>query len=76
MFRIKKEVNLKELERFGYYSFGNCYMKSEVTGARYFINKNTREITRLHPYDLREIPTENEISDLKTAGYVEKVEEE
>jgi hypothetical protein len=30
----------------------------------------------LHPYSLREIPTENEMSDLITAGYVEEVEEE
>lgn len=51
-------------------------MKVGINNARYFINKNTREITRLHPYSLREIPTENEMSDLITAGYVEKVEEE
>lgn len=49
-------------------------MKVGINNARYFVNKNTREITRLHPYNLRKIPTENEISDL--AGYVEKVEEE
>lgn len=71
MLRIKKEVDLKELEKFGYFDYGESYMKVGINNARYFINKNTREITRLHPYSLREIPTENEMSDLITAGYVE-----
>ncbi|CDE11087.1 unknown [Clostridium sp. CAG:354] len=75
MLRIKKEVDLKELEKFGYFDYGESYMKVGINNERYFINKNTREITRLHPYSLREIPTENEMSDLITAGYVEKVEE-
>lgn len=65
MLRIKKEVDLKELEKFGYFDYGESYMKVGINNARYFINKNTREI-----------PTENEMSDLITAGYVEEVEEE
>ena len=41
-----------------------------------YINKETKEITRLHPYSVREIPNDEEIQDLIQAGLVEKVEEE
>ena len=72
----RRKVDLKELEKFGYFDYGESYMKVGINNARYFVNKNTREITRLHPYSLRKIPAENEILDLIQAGYVEKVEEE
>ena len=43
MLRIKKEVDLKELEKFGYFDYGESYMKVGINNERYFINKNTIE---------------------------------
>ena len=39
----------------------------------YFINKEDRTIKRVHPYSLRETPTDDEVLDLVQAGLVEKV---
>ena len=64
MLRIKQEVDLKELEYLGYLDMGNCYQRYDNWGVVIFINKETRGITRLHPYDLREIPTFDEIQEL------------
>ena len=75
MLKIKEDVDLKELEKFGFDDFGVCYKKYGELGEQYFINKGTREILRLHPYSLREKPTEDEVFDLIKAGLVEKVEE-
>ena len=40
---------------------------------QFFVNKGTREIKRIHPYSLREEPTEDEIFELIKANLVEKV---
>lgn len=72
MWKIKPSADLKELEKFGYDDFGVCYKKCGILGEQYFINKGTREITRLHPYSLRENPSEDELYDLIEAGLVEK----
>lgn len=75
MLKIKDEVDLKELEKFGYDDFGVCYKKYGILGEQFFINKGNREIKRIHPYSLREEPTLNEVADLIQAGLVEKVED-
>ena len=71
MLRIKEGIDLKELEKYGYDDFGVCYKKYGLWGEQFFINKGTREITRIHPYSLREEPTKNEIADL--ADMVERI---
>ena len=71
MLRIKEGIDLKELEKFGYDDFGVCYKKYGVLGEQYFINKETREIKRIHPYSFREEPTLDEIADL--ADMVERI---
>lgn len=76
MLKIKDNVDLKELEKFGFDDFGVCYKRYGTLGEQYFINKGTREIKRIHPYSFREEPTEDEIYDLIQAGLVEKVKEE
>jgi hypothetical protein len=76
MLKIRDDVDLKELEKFDYNDLGVCYKKYEnyaLAGIQIVINKTTRLITRLHPYSLREEPTEVEIQDLVDAGLVEKV---
>lgn len=69
--KIKDNINLSQLEKFGYDDFGVCYKKYGGLGEQYFINKATRKITRIHPYSLREKPTIDEVADLIEAGYVE-----
>ena len=76
MWKVKDDVDIEEVEKYGYDDFGVCYKKYGVLGEQYFINKGTREITRLHPYSFREKPDEDELYDLIQAGLVEKVEEE
>lgn len=75
MLKIKDNVDLKELEKFNYLDMGNCYQKYEDFGVQIFVDKQTREITRVHPYSLRNIPNKDEITDLIQAGLVEKVGE-
>ncbi len=75
MLKIKDNVNLKELEKFGFDDFGVCYKTYGGLGEQYFIDKGNRKITRLHPYSLREEPTIDEIHELIEAGLVEKVDD-
>lgn len=69
-----KEDKLEELEKFGYLDMGNCYQRYDNWGVQIFIDKQTREITRVHPYSTRTIPNDDEISNLNQANLVEKVE--
>ena len=57
MLKIRDDVDLKELEKFGFDDFGVCYKRYGTLGEHYFINKGTRTIKRIHPYSLREEPT-------------------
>ena len=75
MLKIKDDVDLKELEKFGFDDLGVCYKKYADFGVQFFVNKRTREIKRLHPYSLREEPSLSEVLDLDIDGLVEKVEE-
>ena len=72
MLKIKDNIPLEKLEEFGFDDFGVCYKKYGGLGEQYFINKGTREITRIHPFSLREEPTLAELHDLITVGLVEK----
>jgi len=69
--KIKKNIDLKILEKFGYEDMGVCYRKYGYLKEQYYINKKTREIKRLHPYSFREIPTFDEILDLVQADLVD-----
>ena len=75
MLRIKQSVDLKELEKFDYLDMGNCYQKYDYFGVQIFIDKETREITRVQPYSLRFTPSYDEISELYENELVEKVGE-
>ena len=75
MFKIKDDINLKELEQHGFEDLGVCYKKYCFGGLQYFINKGTREIKRLHPYSFREELVPGEIENLGIKDLVEKVEE-
>lgn len=73
MLKIKDNVDLKELEKFGFLDYGVSYKRYGTVGGQYFINKEDRTIKRVHPYSLRETPTDDEVFDLIQAGLVEKV---
>jgi len=73
MLKIKDNVGLKELEKFRFRDIGVYYKRPFLFGGEIYINKETRKITRMHPYSLREEPNEDEIRDLIKANLVEKV---
>lgn len=72
MLRIKDGIDLAELEKYGYREMGNCYEKHIKFGGMLFVDKMTRKITRVHPYDTREAPTEWDIDDIKKARLIEE----
>ena len=74
--RIKDNVDLKELEKFGYLDMGNCYQRYDNWGVQIFIDKRTRTIERIHPYSTRIIPNFDEIQELVENEIVEKVVED
>lgn len=79
--RIKKDVDLKELERFGFenqssYNRGELWIRpideSDLTGIAVNFEK---KISFMFPYSREEFPPiENYINDLIKADLVEKVE--
>ncbi len=82
MLRIKKEVDLKELEKFGfeeneynyfYYGFTRPNSNSEISIS---IDIETRDILTYLDINVDNSKIHDKIYDLITAGYVEKVEEE
>ena len=73
MYKIKEGVNLEKLEDYNFNLLGISYMKNTAMSGEFYINTETRIITRLHPYSMREEPTENEIQMLGIANLVEKV---
>ena len=73
MLKIKDSVDLKLLEILGYLDMGNCYQKYDYFGVQVFIDKETREITRVQPYSLRFTPSYDEICELYENELVEKV---
>lgn len=73
MLKIKDNVDLKELEKYGFSDKGDSYMRTSFLYGSIFVEKDTKEITRLHPYDLRTIPTKNEIQDLIDADLVKEL---
>lgn len=75
MKKIKDDLDLDKLEKYGYRDMGNCYDKHLVFGGMLFIDKTTRKITRVHPYDTKETPSEWDIDDIQKAGFVEEVRE-
>lgn len=73
MIKIKDNVYLKELEKFGYLDMGNCYQKYDNWGTRIYVDKKTRIIERFHPYSTIKTPSQDDIQDLIQADLVEKV---
>lgn len=71
MLRIKKEVDLKELEKFGFKKIKNTYYFQNACKATVLMIFENRKIS--NPED---DPGNEILYDLITAGYVEKVEEE
>ena len=78
MLKIKSNIDLKELEKFGFIEEYNWYEKEKefCTGdlLRYFINKNNRTI-EVSTYDGVELCLDNTLYDLIKADLVEKVDE-
>lgn len=72
-YKIKDNIDLRSLEKYGYEDVVSVYRKYLEFGGVLFINKNTRKITRVHPYDCRTNPTEWDISDIQEAGFVEEI---
>ena len=73
MYKIKEGIKLEELEFYNFYFIGNSYMRDTAMSGMFNINVETRIITRLHPYSMREEPTLREIQMLGIADLVEKV---
>lgn len=74
MLKIKDNVDLRFLEDYRFDEYGACYMRTSFIYGNIYIDKDTREITRLHPFDSREIPNEDEIEDLIKADLVENID--
>ena len=81
MLKIKEDVDLKELEKFGfeeheknyfYYGFTTPFCNSEI---RMYVNKEDRIITTVLDINVHENKIHDKIYDLIKAGLVEKVEE-
>jgi hypothetical protein len=75
MLRIKKEIDLKELEKFGFEKYAyeaNLYVKRIQCLISCFVNTENRQIWFT---SLGRIGNLDILYDLITAGYVEKVEE-
>ena len=73
---IDKDIEIvKELENHNFELVGISYRRKTAIGGEFNINAETRLITRVHPYSMREEPTMDEIEMLGIADMVEKVEE-
>lgn len=72
MLKIKDDVDIEEVEKYGYDDLGICYRKNGGLLGQFYIDKESRQITRVHPYSLREEPNEDELYDLIQAKLVEK----
>ena len=77
MYKIKDDIDLKELEKFDYkegivYMFGTCYVKKLEDGDFIWI-----DTTKYISFELSNVylDEKNLIDDLIQAGLVEKIEE-
>lgn len=64
MWKVKDDVDIEEVEKYGYDDLGICYRKNGGLLGQFYIDKESRQITRVHPYSLREEPTGDELYDL------------
>lgn len=76
MLRIKDNVDLKELEQFGFKEYNNGYSRKYTSGYETFINKLNREVFDLEITDTQIIIQEKvtRADDLIKADMVEKVD--
>ena len=74
MLRIKKDVDLKELERFGFKKYRHGYYKKDLDEIEIFVDIEQRIIERAYLFHFTPI-NNDEIQDLIQAGLVEKVSE-
>ena len=80
MLKIKDGIDLKELEKYGFVEYKDCYSRSynsnEITTD---INKETRYIVDIDTgwgfFDMKYLGESKRVNDLKKDGLVEKVKE-
>ena len=80
MLKIKDNVDLKELEKYGFTeysdSWNRCYNSNEIITT---INKDTREIIDVDTdhgfFEMKNLGESKRINDLKKANLVEKVDD-
>ena len=80
MLKIKDNIDLKELEKYGFVEYKDCYSRSynsnEITTD---INKETRYIVDIDTdwgfFDMRNLGESKRVNDLIKADLVEKVGE-
>lgn len=78
MLKIKDNVNLKELKKYGFKEYNDCYSRLYKTNTSTIINKETKEIRDIDIDSFLKIVDLGEskrVNDLKKAGLVEKVKE-
>lgn len=74
MLKIKNNVDLKELEKFGFEN-NVGFLQKDAEYISYYINKDVRTI-EIWDYEGDEVILDNTLYDLIQAGLVEKVKEE
>lgn len=73
MLKIKDNIDLKELEKFGFYNdYGNWHKDCDIY-IEYWIN--SQKIIEIFVNDESEVILDNTLYDLISAGLVEKVED-
>ena len=78
MLKIKDNVDLKELEKFGFKEYNDCYSRLYKTDTSTIINKTTREIRDIDIdsfLTIVDLGESKRVNDLIKADLVEKVEE-
>ena len=80
MLKIRDDVDLKELEKYGFKEYNDCYSRSynsnEITTD---INKKTRYIVDIDTswgfFDMKNLGESKRVNDLRKADLVEKIED-
>ncbi len=75
MLKIRDDVDLKELEKFGF-NFEYGFYEKELGYLTYFANIRGGRVIEIATYDGEECVLDNTLYDLIQAGLVEKINEE
>ena len=79
MLKIKDNVDLKELEKFGFKEYNDCYSRLYKTDTSTVINKETRELRDIDIdsfLTIVDLGESKRVNDLIKADLVEKVGDE